>query len=183
MESSITQKLKELEKTADKFWNVSPEVGMLLYILVKTKQAKNILELGTSNGYSTIWLALAAREIKSKVTTIEYFQERIDLAIENFRYCQLDSYITVKQGKILEVLDNTNDKFDFVFIDANKSEYIEYFKRMERLLLKGGIIVADNIISHRADVEDYIQCSSSHPDFKTVLIPLDNGLLLSYKNF
>lgn len=177
----LDNRLSELEKNAKQFWNVSRETGKFLNMLVKLKKAKNILELGTSNGYSTIWLGLAAKENKGKITTIEYYEERIDLAAENFKYCDLEDIISVKQGKVLEVLAQNTESFDFVFIDANKAEYIEYFKTVDKMLSPSGLIVADNITSHQEDVKDYVEYSSSHPDYNTVFIPLGEGLLLNYK--
>ena len=182
MDKTTSERLKLLEKTSNEYWNISSEVGKFLYILIKSRRPKNILELGTSNGYSTIWLALAAKEYNSKIRTIEYFQERIDLAIGNFKHCNLDKYITVTQGKIIDVLENTSEMFDFVFIDANKPEYLQYFKYIENLLLPGGIVVSDNITSHRDKVSDYIDYTTNHKGFESVLIPMENGLMLHYKH-
>ncbi|MGD9580735.1 MAG: O-methyltransferase [Vampirovibrionia bacterium] len=181
MNSTIESKLKELEKTRKDFWNVSPELGKLLYIMAKTKQAKNILELGTSNGYSTIWLALAAQELKTTVTTIEYHQCRVDLANENFTQCGLTDYIKSFQGKIIPFLEETKEQYDFIFIDACKYEYIEYFKILENKIPQGSIIISDNITSHKESVQDYIDYSSSLNAFKTVFIPMDEGILINYK--
>lgn len=181
MNALIKAKLQELEKTQTEFWNVSPEVGTFLYIMAKTKQAKNILELGTSNGYSTIWLAMAAKELKATVTTIEYHQCRVDLAKSNFEQCGLTDIIKSYQGKIIPFLANTKEQFDFVFMDACKYEYIEYFKLLENIIPKDGIIISDNITSHKESVEDYVQYSSNSSKFRTVYIPMDEGLLINYK--
>lgn len=181
MENNIQNKLQELEKTAKNYWNISREVAKLLYILVITQKSKHILELGTSNGYSGIWLGLAAKQTGAKILTIEYFQERIDLANENFKYCNLNNIIEVKQGKILDILKNLNNKYDFVFIDANKSEYIDYFKNIEPLLVNNSIVIADNIISHPEEVKSYVNYVTNHPEFETVLLPIDNGIMISLK--
>lgn len=181
MNPLIKSKLQELEKTQAEFWNISAEVGTFLYIMAKTKQAKNILELGTSNGYSTIWLAMAAKELNATVTTIEYHQCRVDLARTNFEQCNLTDVIRSYQGKIIPFLETTQEKFDFIFMDACKYEYIEYFKLLEAIIPKDAIIISDNITSHKESVEDYIQYSYDATNFKTVFIPIDEGLLINYK--
>lgn len=181
MNALIQSKLHELEQTQDEFWNISPEVGKFLYIMAKTKRAKNILELGTSNGYSTLWLALAAKELKATITTIEYHQCRVDLARKNFEQCGLTDIIQSYQGKIIPFLETTKEQFDFVFIDACKYEYIEYFKLLKNLIPKDSIIISDNITSHKNSVEDYVQYSSNSKEFKTLFIPMDQGILINYK--
>lgn len=181
MEDHIKNRLNELEKTANDFWNVTPDVGQFLNILIKIQKPKNILELGTSNGYSAIWMGLAAKEINAKITTIEYFEERIDLATQNIEYCNMSDIINIKQGKILEVLETLNDTFDFVFIDANKPQYIEYIKKLESMTSQKALIIADNIISHREKVQNYVDYIFNHPDFDSVLLPLGTGMVLSYR--
>lgn len=181
MDKHIKNKLNELEKTANDFWNITPEVGQFLNILVKLQKPSKILELGTSNGYSTIWLGLAAKQIDAKITTIEYFQERIDLAKNNIAHCDLSNTINIKQGKILEVLDQLDEFFDFVFIDANKPEYLEYIKKLEPKITSKAIIIADNIISHKAKVQNYVDYIFNHPEFDSVLVPIGTGMVLSYR--
>ncbi|MEW5822039.1 MAG: O-methyltransferase [Cyanobacteriota bacterium] len=181
MNNLVKQKLEELEKTRNQFWNVSREVGKLLYILASTSNSKNILELGTSNGYSTIWLALAAQKTGGHIITFEYFENRVLLASENFLHCKLDQYVTIKQGKIIDILRNYNHECDFAFIDANKQEYLEYFNLLDKSLKPGGIIVSDNISSHKEDLQNFTDFIYKHKDYISVFLPVDNGLLISYK--
>lgn len=181
MNEQQLKKLQELEKTAQNFWNVPPEIGKLLNILVKKGQCKSILELGMSNGYSTIWLADAAKSINGHVTTTEYFENRIELAIKNFEECNLSDTITIKQGKILDTLNTLTDQYDFVFIDANKAEYKDYFLALQPLLASHAIIIADNVTSHREDVQPFLETLFSHKDFETVLLEIAQGITISYK--
>lgn len=181
MKNFIKDKLIELEASSNTFWNVPRDVGQFLNLLVKIHKPKHILELGSSNGYSTIWLALAAKEVNADVMTIEYFQERIDLAKKNFTYCQVSDVITIKQGKILDLIKNTTEAYDFVFIDANKSEYISYLKELQENMPRGGIVIADNITSHKNDLVPYVEFLESNPNFESVFIPMGSGILLSFK--
>lgn len=173
--------LKSLEETQKSFWNIDRPTANFLNMLIKLGGFKNGLELGTSNGYSGIWLARALKENGGKLTTVEYYEKRIVLAQENFKFCKVDDVITIKQGSALDVLETLTEQYDFVFIDANKREYIKYFEAILPKLKKGGIIAADNILSHAEKVETYVNAVSHHPDFQTELIPFEAGLLVSYK--
>ncbi len=173
--------LEELEKTQKDFWNISRQTANFLNMLIKISGAKNVLEIGTSNGYSGIWLAKALRETGGKLTTVEYYEKRITLAKEHFKICGVDDIIEIKQGSATEVLEGLEDEFDFVFIDANKSEYIKYFELTHPKLKKGGIITADNITSHAEKVADFIKCIKTHPDYQSEILDLPGGLLIGQK--
>jgi predicted O-methyltransferase YrrM len=181
MEEYIQHHLKKMEQTAPDFWNVSPEVAKLLYILAKAKNATRILELGTSNGYSTIWLALAAKETDGKVISIEFFQERFDLANENLKTCNLQAYTTLYQGKIQKILPSFNNYFDFIFIDACKEEYHDYILELERLTQKGTVIIADNVVSHRDKMLPFIDYMTKTLFYDCVTLNIDNGLMICYR--
>lgn len=180
MNPELENKLEELEKTRNEFWNVTSDTAKFLYLQALSKRARNMLELGTSNGYSTIWLGLAARELNAKVTTIEYWPERVQLAIENLSECNLKEFVTFIQGKVLLKLPEITDKFDYVFIDACKEEYIDYIKQLEKMLTDNAIIISDNITSHHEQLKDFLEYITEHPKFENVFIPMGEGLLLSY---
>lgn len=173
--------LEELEKTQKDFWNISRQTGNFLNMLIKISKSKNALEVGTSNGYSGIWIAKALKETYGKLTTIEYYEKRISLAKEHFRICGVDDLITIKQGSATEVMEGLEEEFDFVFIDANKSEYIKYFEIIHPKLKKGGIITADNITSHPDKVADFIKSIKAHPDYQVEILDLPGGLLVGQK--
>ena len=105
--------LKELEKTSTDFWNISPASANFLNMLIKISNSKNVLEVGTSNGYSGIWLAKALKVTGGRLTTIEYYEKRIALALEHFKQCGVDDIITIKQGSATEVLETIEDEIDF----------------------------------------------------------------------
>lgn len=177
--------LKELEKTQHDFWNISRATANFLNMLIKISGAKNVVEVGTSNGYSGVWIAKALKETGGHLTTIEYYEKRIVLAQENFRKCEVDDVITIKQGSACEVLEEicAQDDFriDLAFIDANKGEYIKYFDIINPKLKKGGIIAADNITSHAQKVAPFVEKIKSDPNYQVEILDLPAGLLLAYK--
>lgn len=174
--------LTELEKTQKDFWNVSRATANFLNMLIKISGAKNAVEVGTSNGYSGIWLAKALKETGGKLTTIEFWEKRIVLAQEHFKICEVDDIITIKQGEACDVLEEIDEEFDFAFIDANKSEYIKYFEIIDSKLKNGGIITADNITSHPEKVADFVEAIKSNPNYQTEILDLPGGLLIARKN-
>lgn len=181
--------LVELEKTQRQFWNIDRDTANFLNMLIKIHNSKNALELGTSNGYSGIWLADALKHTGGKLTTIEFWDKRQSVAKENFKTCQVDDIIQTRLGSALAILDEmaceieqgTRDSFDFVFIDANKLEYIEYFHKIHPLLKSGGIIAADNTISHAKKVEPYLEALINHPQYQNQMLNFEAGLFVSYK--
>lgn len=157
-------KLEEFGKLNFMF-NIPRETGELLNLLVKIKKPKKILEIGMSNGYSTIWLA----EPGFQVFSIEADPKKIILAKENFKKAGLKN-IKILQGFALDILKNLKEKFDFVFIDATKKEYLDYFRLLK--LNKNALVVADNIISHNIkDYHDYV-----NNKYKSHLIKIGSGV-------
>lgn len=173
--------LEELEKTQQDFWNISRASANFLNMLIKISGAKNVIEVGTSNGYSGIWIAKALKENGGHLTTIEYYEKRIVLAQENFKKCEVDDIITIKQGSATDVLETLQDEFDFAFIDANKGEYIKYFDIINPKLKKGGIIAADNITSHPEKVAPFVDKIKSDPNYQVEILDLPAGMLIGYK--
>lgn len=177
--------LKELEKTQHDFWNISRASANFLNMIIKISCAKNIVEVGTSNGYSGIWIAKALKETGGHLTTIEYYEKRIVLAKENFKKCEVDDIITIKQGEACDVLQDICSRedcsLDLVFIDANKREYIKYFDIVNPRLKKGGIIAADNITSHSEKVAPFVEKIKADPNYQVEILDLPAGMLLGYK--
>lgn len=180
----ITQdKLLELEKTQHQFWNISRVTAEFLYSLIRTQNSRNVLEIGTSNGYSGIWLGKAVKATGGHLTTIEFYDKRLDIAKENFKLCGIDDVITTLQGSALMHLEYLPEDFeiDFAFVDANKSEYIKYFQFIDKHMKKGGIIACDNVLSHEAKCKPFIDAINAHSDYENVVLPLPAGLSLARK--
>ena len=181
--------LLSLEKTQKEFWNIDRNTANFLNMLIKIHNSKNALEIGTSNGYSGIWLADALKHTGGKLTTIEFWDKRQSVARENFRLCNVDDIIETKLGSALLILDEMSgeieqglrEPFDFIFIDANKLEYIQYFHKVDPLLKSGGIIAADNTISHAKKVEPYLKALVEHPSYQNQMLNFEAGLFVSLK--
>ena len=174
-----------LEETIQDFWNVDRPSANFLNMMVKIQNSKSALEIGTSNGYSAIWIAKGLKQTGGKLTTIEYWEKRSSLAIENFKNAGVDDIITTITGDAIEILKNMKanggPKFDFIFVDANKAEYIEYFSSYDSLLERGGIIIADNILSHYKKTRNFVEIIMNHPNYQSQILNFEAGMMLSRK--
>ena len=182
--------LHELEKTRTDFWNLDRQSANFLNTLIKVNNSKRVLEIGTSNGYSGVWILKALKETKGKLTTIEFWEKRQSVARKNFQTCCPDVEVEPKIGSAIVILEDILDeikqgkreKFDFVFIDANKKEYISYFKLIDEMLEDNAIILADNILSHYEKVEDYVNLLFDRKDYQSQILELGTGMMLSRKS-
>jgi predicted O-methyltransferase YrrM len=173
------QKLSEFNIQRDsinKLWNINEQTAQLLYMLIKTKQPKNILEIGTSNGYSTFWMSLASEQLGVIIDTIEVDEARFKLAQKNLTGRK---NIILYFGKAEQIIPKLNKKYDFVFIDANKVDYINYAKLILKKLNDKAIIVADNVISHKESLQEYLDYTKSNSAFESMLLDIDSGLEIS----
>ncbi len=157
-------------------FNIPRETAEYLKAEIIRNKSRNILEIGMSNGYSTIWLASAAEKNKGMVTTIEIDKNKISLAENNFKKSKLRN-IKIKHGNALDVIPKLRQKFDFVFIDATKKEYLDYFLSIEKKLAKNAIIVADNIISHNEKVRSFLAYFDNNKRYRAEIIDIGTGLL------
>ncbi len=151
--------LAELEKTQKEFWNIPRQTGILINTFIKMMNIKSALEIGTSNGYSGLWISKALKETGGKLTTIEYYDKRQSVAIENFTKCGVMDIIRPLQGSACDIIGSFDDdeKFDFVFIDANKREYVKYLELIKPHLTPKALIIADNITSHAEKVQTFMR--------------------------
>ena len=183
MDAVIKELSDELEKTQHDFWNISHQTAEFISMLIKISGVKNVLEIGTSNGYSTLWIADALKDAGrfGHLTTIEFYEKRQCIAKENIKKCGLSDFVTFKQGRALEILANLDFVSDMVFIDANKSEYIQYFDLLNDKLPLGAIILADNVISHAAKVADFLEAIKNDKRYQSQVLDLPAGLLMALK--
>ena len=183
MNEILLKTLKELEETQKQFWNISKVTGNFLSMLVKMNKSKHILEIGTSNGYSGLWFLEALQYTGGDFTTIEFHEQRLTPAKENFIKCGFEGKFRLIQGKACEIIESmSKDKmFDFVFIDANKEEYVKDLELIKPHLLPNAVIAADNINSHYEKVKPFLEKIYADSDFQTEIINLPDGLSLSYK--
>lgn len=161
------------------FWNIDKNAGMLLQAIIHTARPMKILEIGTSNGYCAIQMGMVAKEYGGTIQTIEFFPERVQLAQENIKEANLSDTIEVLQGDAMEILPNlTSSKFDFIFIDANKEEYADYFKYSMQMISPGGIIIADNTVSHRNKLSAFFEAIKNEPHAHALELDIGTGLMV-----
>jgi caffeoyl-CoA O-methyltransferase len=160
---------------------VTPDVGRFLHTLVLCTRPRFILEIGTSGGYSTMWLATAARSIGSTVVTLEIDPAKVRLAASNLREAGLDDAVTIVQADAFDYLRDRREPVDFVFLDAEKDDYLPYLDLIVPLLPAGGLLVADNILSAAKELVEFRRRAESDPRLSTVVVPIPRGELLAVK--
>lgn len=148
-------------------WNIDPNEGAYLRDLAIRVKAKRALEVGTSNGYSAIWIALGMRQTGGHLWTLEIDKGRAGLARENFRAAGVESLITLNLGDALNEIPKLQGPFQVVFIDAWKQDYVRYLEMVLPLVSPGGVIVAHNTTNLRDQLGDFIRAVQSHPQLKT----------------
>jgi predicted O-methyltransferase YrrM len=161
--------------------NITPDTGRLLWILVRTSRARRILEVGTSNAYSTIWLADAARATDGRVVTLEADPGKVALARENLARAGCTDRVDIVVGRAAETLATLAGPLDFVFLDADRASYLTYLEMVVPKVVPGGLIVADNVTSHAEELAAYLARVKSHPALVSVTVPVGKGEEISYK--
>ncbi|MFC1647654.1 O-methyltransferase [Patescibacteria group bacterium] len=173
--------LKRLEKDSEKegnpYWIISHETGEFLKGLIRKHKFKKVLEVGTSIGYSGIWIASALRKTGGKLYTIESNDERYDIAAANFNEAGVNDIIQQLKGHAPDV--EIPDMIDLLFLDATKFEYKYYISTYLFHMKKGGMIIADNAISHAEDLKDYRDYIFANKQLKSELLDIGTGLFIS----
>lgn len=186
----------------EKIWRASglpiaePEVGDLIEIICRLKQPKKILEIGACVGFSSLLMLQTVPD--AQIVTIERNPVMIKDAKENFASFNAENSITLLEGDAAKLLPQLDGPFDLVFLDAAKGQYPTYFPEVKRLLLSGGVFISDNVLfngyvakgapdRHRnktivVRLNEYLKMLEADPDFKTVLLPISDGVTLSLKS-
>jgi predicted O-methyltransferase YrrM len=160
--------------------NITRDTGELLGVLVRALAARRILEIGTSNGYSTLWLAEAARAIGGRVTTVERAEHKVAMARANFARSGLGGSIEVLHADAGGVLQQAErGAVDLLFLDSERSEYTRWWPDLRRVLRAGGLLVADNAVSHAGEMREFVAAVRAEPGWSTSLVPVGNGEFLA----
>lgn len=163
-------------------WNVAPAEGEFLSNLARKANAKRALEIGTSNGYSGIWIALGLRETGGRLITLEIDRGRHGLALKNFRAAGVDGMIEARLGDALKEILKLDGPFDFIFLDANKPDYLEYLRLVLPKMKKGGVIVAHNVDDYPEPMRDFLEEIRSNTSLKTEFVSAGpGGFSVTYK--
>jgi predicted O-methyltransferase YrrM len=168
---------------ARRMLNITRDTGEFLAVLVRATLARRVLEIGTSNGYSTLWLASAARAIGGSVTTVEFAEHKIGLAVANFTRAGLTRYISIVDDDGGRVLERSADSaFDLVFLDSERPEYPGWWPNLRRVLRLGGLLVVDNATSHPEQMAPFMALVNADAEFSTSLVPVGNGEFLAVRS-
>jgi len=193
MDSKLPAFLRELERLGNgndaqpqdrshKMLNITPDTGEFLFLLIRALEAKRALEIGTSNGYSTLWLARAVQPFGGTVTTLEVSPHKAEMARSNFGRAELQEWIELKVvDACVFIKQQGQDAFDFVFLDSDRKEYISWWRDLQRVLVKGGLLVIDNAISHANEMEDFVRAIRQTQGCIAVLVPVGKGELVVLK--
>lgn len=199
LETENSEILETIEKEAlDTFVPIiRKEMQSFLKVLLAIKKPKRILEVGTAIGFSAILMSEYAPE-DCKIITIEKYEKRIPIALENFKRAGKEDKITLLEGDALEILKEMEDSYDFIFMDAAKAQYISYMPEVVRLLAKDGVLVSDNVLQDgdiiqsrfavdrrnrtiHSRMREYLYELKHHKLLETSIIPLGDGVALSTK--
>lgn len=148
--------------------NVPPEDGRLLRLLTESMNAKNVIEIGTSTGYSGIWFGMALQKTGGKLTTFEIDTQRAATARSNFKRAGMAEFITIIEGDAHEKVTLLKDPIDILFLDADKDGYIDYLNKLLPLVRPGGLIIAHNITPGSADPR-YIEAITANSELETIV--------------
>ena len=181
-EKKILDVLDDLDRNQRRgMMNVPVEDGRLLRLLAETIGAKNVVEIGTSNGYSGIWFCLALRNTGGKLITYEIDAQRASLARQNFKRAGVQKFITLVEGDAHEEVAKLQEPIDLLFLDADKRGYIDYLEQLLPLVRPGGLIVAHNMTVSMAH-PPFVKAITTNADLETLFLHMDQaGVAVSMK--
>lgn len=193
MDETLRSLLRELEDFGaandaragarhEKMLNITPETGELLALLVQSAKARRVLEIGTSNGYSTLWLAEAVSAISGGVVTVEVSAAKAELARRNLERSGLSPWVrqvVAEAGRFLG--QQSAATFDLLFLDADREQYLAWWPWVQGVLAPGGLLVVDNAVSHAAEMAGFIAELRATPGWRSLVVPIGKGELIALK--
>jgi caffeoyl-CoA O-methyltransferase len=176
-EKTILGVLEDMLKSHQTYLNVPPQDGKALRLLTEAVDAKQVLEIGTSTGYSGLWFCLALRHTGGHLTTLEIDHGRATMARQHFEQAGVGKIVTSLEGDAHEQIAKVKGPVDVAFIDAEKPGYVDYLNKVLPLVRPGGLILAHNVES----VPDYVKAVTANPDLETIFYMEGNGLAVTLK--
>jgi len=158
---------------------VEATTGRFLFSLVAPQTDCEVLELGGSRGYSSIWLAAGVRQLAGRVLSVEHDPAKAEAWRANVAEAGLEEWAELREGDAFELLPAIDDVFDVVFLDAEKDDYEELFRLAREKVEPGALVVADNVLSHPDPLASYSAARQADPTLSSVTVPLDRGLELT----
>lgn len=188
---AIKERMSYLEKLSQKqkkentppmqcLRQIPPETGKFLALLAASAPEGTYLEIGTSGGYSALWIALACMKLDRKLITFEIIEEKARFAHETFERAGVDRYVELVQGDAREYLDSYKD-VSFCFLDAEKEVYEDCYEKVVSNMVSGGILVADNVTSHKEILENMVQYVLDDMRVDALVVPIGSGELVCRK--
>ena len=159
---------------------IPPETGKLLALLCASAPEGNVIEIGTSGGYSSMWLSLACRVRRDKLTTFEILPNKVELATETFRAVGVEDTINLVHGDARQLLEKYH-QIAFCFLDAEKDIYTDCYEKVLPNLVPGGLLAADNVLSHQDDLASFVEHAEADPRVDALTVPIGKGVLLCRK--
>lgn len=197
LDAGNTPLLDKIEDEAIKTYVpiIRKEMQGFLKVILAMKQPKNILEVGTAIGFSTVLMGEYTNN-ECKITTIEKYEKRIPIAIENFKRAGMEDKITLLEGDALEIMTKLTGQYDMIFMDAAKAQYINFLPEVRRLLVNGGILISDNVLQDGDIIEsrfavtrrkrtihsrmrEYLYELTHSDEFTTTILPIGDGVTMS----
>jgi caffeoyl-CoA O-methyltransferase len=176
-ESKILAVLDGMVKSQQTYLSVPVKDGRALRLLTEATGAKNVIEIGTSTGYSGLWLCLALQKTNGRLTTLEIDHHRASMAREHFRQAGVEKMVTVIEGDAHEQVAKLKGPIDIAFIDADKGGYVDYLNNLLPLVKRGGLILAHNVEM----VPDYVKAVTTSGDLETIFYMEGGGLSMTLK--
>jgi predicted O-methyltransferase YrrM len=192
MEQKLRELLQEIERHGREndalvserprmMLNLDPASAQLISILVRASGVTRALEVGTSNAYSTIWLAWSLAPVGGKIISIDRNPNKHALARENLRRAGLLDVVELRAGDAVEIVGQVSGPFDLVFLDADRKMFPEVMKILLPKLAPKALVIADNVLSHPEDIAEYLKLMSSLADFQHTIVPVGKGLSIAYR--
>jgi len=184
-QSRLDEQVKKFLEKSSGTWqdlNVPSEDGQVLHDLIVKNNYRSALEIGTSTGHSTVWIAWALSKTGGKLTTIEIDAARQKQAMENVREAGLSDFVEFKLGNAHDIVKTLEGPFDFVFSDADKDWYVQYFNDIDPKLRSGGTFTAHNVLQRMSGISGYLDFVQSHPAYETTIDKTSSsGIAISRK--
>ena len=184
-ESNLDLKVKEFLEKNESDWhdmNIPERDGKFMYDIIIENDYKSALEIGTSTGHSAIWIAWALSKTGGKLITIEIDEDRYNQAVEYFEEAGLSEYIDARLADAHQLVKELNGPFDFVFSDADKDWYTQYFIDIAPKMKVGGRYLTHNISMRRRNISEYVEFLNNQPNFETIIEnSISSGISVSYK--
>jgi predicted O-methyltransferase YrrM len=171
----------EQQDRAKKMLNLEPDTAHLISLLVRSGQRRRLLEIGTSNGYSTLWLAWAARETGGHIISIDRSAEKREMAEANLLRAGLRDRVTLVVGDASEIISTLPGPFDLVFFDADRLSAPAQLKLLMHKLVPGALVLADNVHSHPEEIAAYLDAIRAEPTFDHMVLSVGKGLSVALK--